>query len=225
MQRNVVIPIVGGVLAAVVLVAAILVIGHRHKSSEITITSPAASVTPVPPPTESPGATSSPMATPTPSASGSPKASASSAPATSAKPTPTPHATRPVSSVDCSKEPKYCSKLDGAVMKNKKASTPPQNPQPASYPDSATITMKSTVTGTMVHVVVTVENKTKKTFHFPDREIQWDITKNGKHLDTLTTHGAAFDMAPGGKMTGTFDEPIPDDGTYLWQAKTWYYVK
>ena len=76
-----------------------------------------------------------------------------------------------------------------------------------------------------IHVDVTVENKTSKTFHFPQREIVFEIMKDGQHYDTLTTNGAAFDMAPGTKMTGTFDRPITSDGTYTWQAKTWYYVK
>jgi hypothetical protein len=76
-----------------------------------------------------------------------------------------------------------------------------------------------------IHAVVTIENNTKKTFRFPSREIDFVITKDGQHFDTVTTNGAGFDMTPGTKMTGTFDRPITQDGAYAWQAHVWYYVE
>jgi hypothetical protein len=85
--------------------------------------------------------------------------------------------------------------------------------------------MVSTAKNGAIHAVVTVENKTKKTFRFPSREIDLVMTRNGRHFDTITTNGPAFDMTPGTKMTGTFDRPITEDGSYTWQAKLWYFVR
>ena len=76
-----------------------------------------------------------------------------------------------------------------------------------------------------IHVDVTIENKTSKTFVFPKREIIFEITKDGQHFDTLTTSGPGFAMTPGGKMMGQFDRPIAKDGTYSWRAKTWFTTK
>lgn len=233
MRRNIVIPIVGGVVAALVLVAALLALGHRHKTTNITITSPSPTVTVVPSPTPSASA----PATPTASATASAAASGTAKPG--ATPAPTAHPTRAVSSVNCknASDKKYCSQIDGAVRSNGKLTAAPTNKGSTTGPDQATITMKSTIQkgdkstasvgdeATYIHVEVTVENKTSKTFRFPQREIILEIVKDGSHLSTLSTHGAGFDMAPGTKMTGTFDQKIQSDGTYNWQAKTWYYVK
>ena len=79
--------------------------------------------------------------------------------------------------------------------------------------------------GNDLHVEVPIENKTKATFVFPKREILLVVTKDGAHFDTLATEGPRFEMPPGAKMTGKFDRPITHDGTYSWQAKTWYYAK
>jgi len=228
-----VLPIAGGVVAAVVLVLALVLIGHRHKTADVTISTPPPSetalVTTVP--STSPAASASPSAapsaTPAPSASAAPSAAPSGTPKPTAKPTPTPHPVREVSSVNCysSADAKYCSKPDQAGYANGSFSTQPSNPAPTSYPDAATISMQSTASNSNIHVVVTVENKTQKTFHFPKREIDLVILKDNKSYDTLATHGDAFDMAPGTKMTGTFDLPVTQSGTYSWRAKTWYYVK
>ncbi len=219
MQRNLVLPIAGGIVAALVLVGALLLIGHRHKTADLTIESPppSASLSPTPGVTPSPSASASP--TTSPAASASPKATA--------KPTPTPHPVRAVSSVNCDDQAdqKYCSRKDGVIVSKGKSTQGPVNPSPTPPPDQATITMQSSFSNNNIHSVVTVENKTKRTFHFPSREIEWDVTRNKQHFATLTTHGAGFDMAPGAKMTGTFDQKVNSDGVYVWQAKVWYYAK
>jgi hypothetical protein len=219
MRRNLILPIAGGVVAALVLVGALLLIGHRHKTAELTIESPppSASVSP------SPAATPSPTATASASPSGSPAASASP----KAKPTPTPHPVRAVSSVNCNdtSDQQFCSRKDGVIVQNGKGTEGPANPSPTPGPDEATIAMRSSYSNGDIHVVVTITNKTSKTFHFPAREIEWDATRNKQHFATLTTHGAGFDMPPGAKMTGTFDQHVTEDGIYVWQAKTWYYTK
>jgi len=233
MQRNVVLPIIGGVVAALVFVGAIVLIAHRHNTPDVTISTPPpsesalASLEPSLSPSPSASASASPSASPAASAAASAKPSGTPKP--TAKPTPTPHPVRAVSSVNCSapSDAQFCSKKDQATYGNNgdSVTTPPTNPSPSPYPNAATISMQSTAQSGNIHVVVTVENKTSKTFHFPKREIDLVITKDGQAYYTLATNGAAFDMAPGTKMTGTFDRPVTMSGTYAWQAKTWYYAK
>ena len=214
MQRNLLIPIAGGIAAGLVLIAVLFLVGRHHSTTEVAISTPSA--TPLP----TVFVTASPTPTVTPSAS--PAASASPG----AKPTATPHPIRSVSSVDCSapSDMQFCSRKDGSTYANG-AFTPPQNAGPVSSPNGATFTMQSTTASGKIHAVVTIENKTNKTFRFPSREIDFEITKDGQHFDTVTTTGPGFDMTPGTKMTGTFDRPITEDGTYAWQARVWYYVR
>jgi len=231
MQRNVMLPIIGGVVAAVVLVLALVLIGHRHKTADVTISTPppsqSATVTfaPVTSPTAS--ASAAPSASPSPAASTAASATPHGTPGPTAKPTPTPHPVRAVSSVNCSNasDAQYCSKSDQATYANGSFTTQPTNPTPTPYPNTATISMQSSVTNSNIHVVVTIENKTSKTFYFPKREIDLVVLKNNSSYDTLATNGAAFTMSPGAKMTGTFDLPLTENGTYSWRAKTWYYAK
>jgi hypothetical protein len=229
MQRNIVIPIVGGVVAALVLVGAILLIGkNNNKKTDLTISTPipSATVTDVP--------TTSPTATPTgsPAASASPAASSTAAtsaptPAPTSAPSATPY--RAASSVNCEKpdDAKYCSREDAMVVADGKATNTPDNKGAITYPGGLTITMVSKFDEAKhnLHVDVTIENKTKKTFVFPKREIALLIERNGSRFDLLKTTGASFEMTPGGKMTGKFDRPISKDGSYTWQTKTWYFEK
>jgi hypothetical protein len=76
-----------------------------------------------------------------------------------------------------------------------------------------------------IHVEVTVSNGSKDTFVFAKREIVLEIYKGGKLYDSFSTNGSGFDMTPGSKMTGEFDRPITEDGSYSWRAKVWYYKK
>lgn len=115
------------------------------------------------------------------------------------------------------------------VVANKQATESPANKGKFTPPGGPTYTMTSTVTkkgdGLNLHVELLIENKTSKTFVFPKREIVLVIERDGKSFDTLKTTGEGFSMTPGGKMTGKFDRPISKDGTYTWQAKTWFFEK
>ncbi len=214
MRRNLLMPIAGGVAAALILVGVLFLVGHHHTTTDVAISSSTPSALPTFLPTLSPSVTTAPVAT------------GSHTPRGDAKPTPTPHPTRTVSSVDCTKpsDAQFCSRKGDTVFTNG-TFTPPKNAGPVSHPNAATITMDSTLGSSKIHAVVTIENKSSRTFHFPSREIDFEITRDGKHFDTITTSGAAFDMTPGTKMTGTFDRPISENGTYAWQARVWYWVE
>ena len=77
----------------------------------------------------------------------------------------------------------------------------------------------------MLHVDVVVRNDTNRTFVFPERVIGLDVYRNGRIDERLDTEGEGFEMPPGGEMRAKFDKPIVKDGTYRWEAKTWYYAK
>ncbi len=145
---------------------------------------------------------------------------------------------RSAESVNCDDEPNFCSKVDAAAMKDDKyVPILVEDERPPSYSGVPTISMDSVVRESdksaaepgdrieSIHVEVVVTNKTSKTFVFAKREIVLEILRDGKVFDTLTTTGKGFEMTPSGKMTGTFDRPITMDGTYSWQARTWYHPK
>jgi hypothetical protein len=136
---------------------------------------------------------------------------------------------RSAASVDCDDEPEFCSGTDSVVVDDgeqsdfKEAVDPGSNTRP-------TISMQSDVTEKSgkvdrIEAEVVVENKTDDTFRFAKREVVLDIFRNGKLWKRLDTDGAGFDLTPGGKMTGSFEQPVTDDGTYSWEAKVWYYKK
>jgi hypothetical protein len=219
------------VLAASV-VAAALAAGATivlTDTDEVAITTPS--------PLGSPTPESTAEVSPSPSATESPASSPSESGRTSDDEDPsTAHPTRTASSVNCDKEPNFCSTTHGTTVQDDRYGGLDPEPQPG-YKDVPKITMRSKVLTTdktqaqpgdpveSIHVEVVVENDTDETFVFAKREIVLEIRRNGRVIDRLITTGEGFDLTPQGRMTGTFDRPITTDGTYTWQAKTWYYAK
>jgi len=76
-----------------------------------------------------------------------------------------------------------------------------------------------------IHVEVTVENDTDRTYVFAKRDVSLRVERNGSAYEELSTTGEGFDMTPGSKMFAKFDVPISDDGTFRWAARTWFYPK
>jgi hypothetical protein len=144
-------------------------------------------------------------------------------------------ATRTASDVDCDDEPTFCSAVEGASVRAGRRTAYDAEHERPSYSGVPSISLKSEVwnrddepadegdEAVTLHVEVVVANRTDETFTFPKREIVFDLFRNGRRYDRLVTEGDGFDMTPGAKMTGTFDRPIAEDGTYTWQAKTWYH--
>jgi hypothetical protein len=163
-----------------------------------------------------------------------PRGSASAAPVATAAPS-TP--VRSAKTVDCDAEEQKCSRPYGVERESGRVHLVPFDDPGPSYSGVPTISMSSEFRKKdgsrandgdpldSIHVEVTVQNKTEKTFVFARREIALDIYRNGRIYDTLVTNGEGFDMTPGGTMTAKFDRPLTSDGDYMWQAKTWYYEK
>lgn len=149
---------------------------------------------------------------------------------------PTPKVTiRSAKSVDCDDEPAFCSSTDGMVVADgrtltsfNEASDQKRTTRPTISMDSAALdadkeTVGEGATISSIHVEVVVSNTSKETFRFARREIVLDVFRNGERYDSFATEGSGFDLTPGSNMTGTFDRPITDEGTYSWRARVWYY--
>lgn len=230
-QRQIVILIVTALVAAGIATAATLLLTDNNNNEAVATLAPP-TFTPLPSESPSPSPTASATPTASPSASASPSAPGTASPTSvpTAKPS-----NRSASSVDCQKEGDFCSPLNGAKITNDKYTA--VNEPGHTYSGIPTISISTTpwkgnktTAGpaddvAFLHVVVTVENKTSKTFTFPKREIVLEVYKNGKLYNTLSTTGDGFDMTPNGKMTGDFQQPISEDGDYSLQAKVWYYQK
>jgi hypothetical protein len=144
---------------------------------------------------------------------------------------------RAANSVDCADEPSFCSSRDEMVVIDDRLESGVEQATDPKRSGAPTIAMTSEVWDPnendasvgdevgSIHVEVIVSNSTDETFTFAKREIVLEILKGGKVYDTFSTNGSGFDMTPGTKMTGTFDRPITDDGSYSWRAKVWYYQK
>ncbi len=76
-----------------------------------------------------------------------------------------------------------------------------------------------------IHVEVTVENDTDRTYVFAKRDVSLRVERNGSRYEELSTTGEGFDMTPGSKMFAKFDVPINDDGPFRWAARTWFSPK
>jgi hypothetical protein len=156
-------------------------------------------------------------------------------PTDTAESSPTP--TSSARNVECSNEPRFCSETHGMTLQDGRYAPVPVDEADTDYGGSPTISMSSKVlegdeseaeTGdeiSSIHVEVLVENKTGRTFVFESREIVLELRRNGRTFDILETKGEGFEMTPQGRMTGTFDRPVTMDGTYTWQAKTYYRAK
>lgn len=139
--------------------------------------------------------------------------------------------------VDCQEDPAFCSSVDEMAVAGGRLDEPLDEAPDTKRESRPTITMRSRVLGPdegeasegeevgSIHVEVVVSNSTESTFVFAKREIVLEIFKGGRLYDSYATKGDGFDMTPGSKMTGTFDRPITQDGTYTWRAKVWYYER
>jgi hypothetical protein len=222
MQRTLLIVLAAAVVAAGIATGATIVL--TGDEDEVGLSSP------LPVPSATPEATTEVI---DPSPSGATASPTARPAATDSKG----RARRTASSVDCDEEPKLCSKLDGVHVRDGRYDFVSPNDRPPSYRRAATITMTSERRDAddnraqegdeagSIHVLVTVENTTDETLVFPRREIVLDVYRNGRLWDRLITKGPGFEMTPRGKMKGTFDRPLTEDGNYTWQAKTWYYEK
>ncbi len=76
-----------------------------------------------------------------------------------------------------------------------------------------------------IHVEVTVDNDTDRTYVFAKRDVSLRVERNGSTYEELSTTGEGFDMTPGSKMSAKFDVPMSDDGAFRWGARTWFYPK
>jgi hypothetical protein len=226
-QRTLLIVLAAAIVAAGAATAATIVLTDNDRD-EVGLTSPL----PVPTSSASPEATTEVV---TPLISGERAAEESVAPASTR--TARPRATRSASSVDCENEPKFCGPREAVNVSDDRYDFVTTSGQLAEYPGAAKITMDTEIRDAddneaqdgdeagSIHALVEVENTTDRTLVFPKREIVLDIFRNGRLWDRLITKGPGFEMTPGGKMKGTFDRPLTEDGEYTWQAKTWYYTK
>jgi hypothetical protein len=232
MQRTLLIALAAAVLAAGVATTATIVFtgddDDRAAETPIPLLSPAAT---------SEVETASP--TPTASASEEPNDDESASPArTASPPTTAPGvAIRAARDVDCDEDPAFCSStdrmtvtddsLDGSLQESsdtKRATRPSIVLESNAWTPSKKDASDGDDIGS-IHMEVTVSNSSQKTFVFAKREIVLEVFRNGKLYDRFATSGAGFEMTPGSKMTGTFDRPITQDGSYSWRAKIWYYEK
>lgn len=210
------------------------------------------SPTPVPTASATPEVSPSPSASPAATPAVTP-APTSTAPATTPRPTATTGGggttptTRSPSSVNCGAEPYFCSGIERMVVVNgtlqTRSSSPPANP-----PGQPTWTMTSRVldqsggdaaTGERAEVLkvdVLIKNNTNRTFVFPKVEILLDVFRDGSRIIRVpSSENRSFEMRPNTSMTATFTVRLPQsgappnnrtqDGTYQWQAKTWYYQR
>lgn len=232
MQRTVLIALVTAVVAAgIAATATIMLTGDDDETVAL--------------PTLSPGVTpgvNSTVETPAPSPGGPPATTAASArsPAASPAATATPARTveiRSAKSVDCEREPRFCSGKETVTLDAGRRRTSHSVPQTVKRDDAPTIAMTSELQESngsaaesgdavaAIHVEVEVTNSTDRTFVFDKREIVLEIYRNGRLFDSFSTKGEGFELTPGSKMTGEFDRPISQSGEYTWQAKIWYYRK
>ena len=140
--------------------------------------------------------------------------------------------------MSCAREPRFCSDKRGSLkVSGGEVDSFKFNDSDTNYSGVPKIDLTSEPRGsdkeraavgdavTSIHVEVVVRNDTSRTFVFDKRDIVLEIYRNGNLFDRLATSGDGFEMTPGGQMTGEFDRPIMDDGTYTWVAKTWYHPK
>ncbi len=232
MQRTLLIALATAVVAAGIATTATILLTDDEDNAALV--SPSPSFTPI---------ASAAVESASPSAS--PAASAGASPGSTASPdeTDAPATTKPgvkirsASSVECESESAFCSSTDEMLVLSDReldglseASDPKSDSRP-------TVTMNSEArdadkdeienggTVSSLHVSVVVSNASESTFVFAKREIVLEIFRNGKPYDSFSTNGSGFEMTPGSKMTGSFDRPITESGTYEWRAKVWYYKK
>lgn len=231
MQRTLLIVVVTALVAAGLAAGTTLLL--TDDSGELTLASPSPSASPVATvdvtePSASPEATAESTDAPTTNApKQTDQGGSGSGNGGSTKP---PTKIRSASSVNCDKEPHFCSASEGMVVKDGKVEARSM-PQQVAYPGRPKISMSTDVVEDgngkvkRIDVDVLVQNDTNKTFTFPRRQIVLDIYVDGKLWKSVSSDGDGFDMTPDGKMTGSFEHPILKDGSYSWETKTWYYEK
>ncbi len=227
MQRTVLIVLTTAVVAAGIAAGATILLSDND---DLVAASPA-------PTLKSPSATTE-VAAASPAVTGT----AGSPPSANMSPGPAPAATsasdRTAASVNCSRQPMYCSDTMGRMeVRDGALEAMSASRSDAESSGVPSVRMTSKILGPdeqeaargqpvdSLHVNVIVRNGTQKTFAFPKREIVLDIYRDGRLFERLVTKGDGFDMTPGGEMRGKFDQPITRDGNYSWQAKTWYRAK
>lgn len=181
---------------------------------------------------ESPLPEESPVATEsaTPEVSPSPTAS----PATSPVPT---SGNRDPSTIDCDREPRFCSNVTGTMtVRGGRLQSFRNLPSRTDYSGVPLTRMMSTVlkpnqqparNGDQVgwiKVRVDVINNTDRTFVFPQRKVALVVRHNNKE-DVNETIGPRTEVPPGGALHADFLNPEIEDGVYRWRAKVWFYAK
>lgn len=188
-----------------------------------------------------PTLTLAPTLSPTPAPSPSPTETpeATSTPAHTASPAPTVPPTREAASVDCAREPTFCTNVTGRMtVQNGRMTSQGRVEHSTDYSDAPTSSMtwlfldsdgSEAEEGdrvTRLRVFVVVENKTaNRTFVFPRREVLLETKRDGEPLDPIRTTGPSFEMPPGAKLDSSFEVPVTSDGSYEWRSKTWFYEK
>ncbi len=76
-----------------------------------------------------------------------------------------------------------------------------------------------------VKVSAKIENKTSKTFIFPEGDVSLKMTRDGTELKTPKAQNGYYEMEPGLSMTAEFEVSTTQNGNYSWRAVTWFYEK
>jgi hypothetical protein len=198
----------------------------------LTLASPAPEETE--PPVEEP-ATAEPEVTSEPSAT--PEASATPSPA----PPPAAGPERDPRTINCAKEPRFCSDVIGKMTTtNGRLTSSGDVDADTDYRGVPQTTMDTTILKTdakteahngdevgALKIHVDIVNKTNRTFVFPHRLVAVQFKKNGKAEEpNETPRGPSTEIPPGGRLSADFFEPIPDPGTskFEWRATTWFYA-
>lgn len=204
-------------------------------ASETPFVFPTPGLTPVPtlsPATPSPSPSPTPSVTPAPSAT--PTATGSPTPAATTAPTSPPAQSRDPSTIDCAREPRYCSAADAMVVTNNTRQSGPTGTTTASREANPTFTQTSSVAPgsgepeTMA-IDIVIRNTTQRTFFFPEVKLVLDLRRDGAlEIRIPSTLRESFTMRPGTRVTGHFDVRLPQDqtrtknGRYTWQVKTYF---
>ena len=188
--------------------------------------------------TELPEATE-PVASPLPDGSPSPEPLVSPSPTAGVSTTAAPPTAgnRDPRTINCSREPKFCSNVTGAMtIRDGRLASRRDIPSGTNYSGVPESRMTSTVLKPnqqpasqgdqvgWIKVRVDVVNNTNRTYVFPQRRVALVVTHEGDD-DVNQTDGPYTEVPPGGALHADFLSPHVDDGPYTWRSKVWFYAK